>query len=141
MLGEERGGALRPRGVHRHHAGEREARVVIDGDMHAVHAELLRFGSASVVVNHVRAIDPPAAAVRDTAELLHVDVDQIPRPLTLVSDLRATRRSDANTGDRVELVQRRKAGTGDDPGGRRGANSEATRKIIATDSLITASSQ
>lgn len=87
--------------------------MVIDCDVDVVETNSVR--PAAAVIDHVGAIEAPAAAVRDAAKLLHVDMDQITGPLTLVTVLGAPGGADPDPGDRVQLVQSRQTSTGDDP--------------------------
>lgn len=95
---------------------EREPGVVIDGDVDVVEPELDLPIPAAVMIDRVWTCDAPTAAFGDAAELPHVDVDQVPRGLAFVADLGASGRAQRDPGDRVQLVQRRKARSGDQPG-------------------------
>src|SRR5690606_25360797 len=80
VVGEELGGGEQERGAGRallvgQDLRERDAGVVIDRDMDVVEPDPT--SAAAVVVDHLRAVDAPAAAVGDPAEFLDIDMEQI----------------------------------------------------------------
>src|SRR5690606_16413235 len=91
--------------------------------------------AAAVVVDHLRAVDAPAAAVGDPAEFLDIDMEQIAGVRVLVSQLGSPGSADPHPGDRVELGQSRQPGPGDQPRHRRWADPGALGDLIASQTL------
>ena len=66
-----------------------------------------------VVIADGAAVDAAAAAVRDSAEFLDVDVDQLARRCLFVAD--RLRLADRQPGGLIKVRQRRHPITGEDP--------------------------
>lgn len=89
----------------------------------------IRFGSA---------VCSPAAAVRDPADLLHIDMQQRTGVGMLVSVRGPFRGTDHDTGDRVDIPQQRNTPAGQDPasdrfGHRRGQAGDIELGLVDTD--------
>jgi hypothetical protein len=97
--------------------------VVIDQGVDVVVADpgLVRVG---LVVGDGPALGSPAATGRDLAELLHVHVDQLARPVSFVADSGGLRSPDHQPGHRVQHRQVRQLVTGQDPRHRPGRHAE-----------------
>jgi hypothetical protein len=81
--------------------GVGQAAVVVDGDVHEVPAQ------AASTVLLLAAVQPPATAGRDLAELLDVDVNQIAGTGMFVTDLAVPAAPDQLAGQPVQISQMR----------------------------------
>lgn len=61
---------------------EHDSRVVIDRDVQVVVA----LPATTARLAHLAAVDPPPAAIRNPAEFLHINMDQLARVIAFVAD-------------------------------------------------------
>ena len=116
--------------------GVGQPRMVIDGGVDVVVAE------PSLAVGPLAAsVHAPAAIGWDPAELLDVDVDQVPGPVAFVPQRRRTGRTDHHPGDRVQARQGRAGVTGQDPGHGAGRDPGHGGDLVASDPVGVAAGQ
>ena len=84
--------------------------VVVDGDMDEVIANTMAVPGVGS-----SAVQPPAAPLRDAAQLLDVDVDQLPGLVTLIAVGAAAGGAQPGAGDGVQVTQQRDLMAGQDP--------------------------
>jgi hypothetical protein len=76
-----------------------------------------RLSDVSAVVGRTLGrVVPPAPAVRDPPEFLHVDVGHVPRGVSFIAAVGGPGRADPCPGDRVRVPQPRHSVTGENPG-------------------------
>jgi len=95
------------------HLGVGEAGVIVDDRMDVVEPDA-RLVDSGLMVRNELASSAPAAAIGNPAELLHVHVDQLARPVVFVADRRPSRRRDHRPGERIAIRQTRHVVTAQD---------------------------
>jgi len=103
--------------------------MVIDGRMDVVETNPTVHAVPDSMVAACLSSPAPATTVRDPAQLLHVDVDQVARSFTFITTCASARGPDLNPCDGVQIEQLRQASPGNNPRRSRGADPEPNRKL------------